>query len=111
GKTVLWERSVDVEYGMDLDDLLCNPADPTAGHQFELLGFLDFSAETHALVSADLGPNGIIAILIGLVSKEVAYLDAGKVIGVLELPSGLPAMLTYIEQENIFRLIGEQTGG
>lgn len=107
GKTVLWERSIDVEYGVDGDDLLCVEDDPTAGHTFELLGFLDFSTETHALVTADLGPNGIIAILIGIVSKGVAYLDEGKVVGALELADGRPAILTYVEQDNLFRLIGE----
>ncbi len=74
-----------------------------------LLGFVDFSGETHAIISIQTA-NGIIAILIAIKNNQVAYLAEERIVSILRLPNGRPAIATFIEQDNIFNIVGEMTG-
>ena len=93
GQKVLWEYSFDEEYSVDGNDLLCID-EPDPDVDFKLLGFLDFSGSTHALFAVTLeNDNKIIAVLVAIADKKVAYEAEAQVAGILQLPNGKPVVV------------------
>ncbi len=98
----VWEHSFAIsDFGPGSEDTFA----------LSFISVLDFSGNKYALFTVEPdGGNKIIAILIGIVSNEVAYQAEGRVVSILELPGGKPAIVTFTEQDNIFKIIGEVGG-
>jgi hypothetical protein len=79
-----------------------------------LIGFVEFSGEPHAIINFEVdGGNKIIAVLVGLISKEIAYEAEERIVAILELPNGKPAIATFFGTETFtytFKIIAENPG-
>jgi hypothetical protein len=77
-------------------------------------GYVPFGGMLHAIVA-----YGIVdaadytlwrTVLVNTVTNEITYNDAGRPLAILELPAGRPVVLSYVEQDNIYTVIGEVNG-
>ena len=76
-----------------------------------LRGFVPFGGITHIILSMEWeNPDPDSLRIINTTNNTIAYNDAGRVVGILQLPSRGPVVLSYVEQDNIYRVIGEVNG-
>ena len=74
-----------------------------------LRGFVPLGGITHIILSMEVEDTDEVRI-INTANNMNAYNDAGKVVGILQLPGRGPVVLSYVEQDNIYRVIGEVNG-
>ena len=74
-----------------------------------LRGFVPFGDITYSILSMEVEDTDEVRI-INTANNMTAYNDAGRVVGILQLPGRGPVVLSYVEQDNIYRVIGEVNG-
>jgi hypothetical protein len=94
------------------DFLICDNGELAEGVSVNLIGFVNFGGIQYAVVNAAAvdGADFLVwqrGIIINTVSNEIVYSDEGLIVGIFILPNGDLVILAYIEQDNLFKIIGE----
>jgi hypothetical protein len=106
-------QKFDAEYSGDGNDLfVCDEGELAGGSEVNLIGFVNFGGIRHAVVNAAVVNASDYLIwqrgsIINTESNEIVYSNEGHIVGTLGLPGAKQVILLYIEQDNLFKIIGE----